>query len=51
MQSMFSSPTESVRSVRHDDVKTVLQSLCDRVAIRRRRHRIPFASQNQNRHI
>src|SRR4026208_42105 len=42
---------ESMRAARYDDVKTVHQSLCRPLTIRRWRYRIPLTSQNQNRHI
>src|ERR1044072_2081028 len=43
--------TQSVSSMRYDDVQTVLESLCHRIAVRRRSHRIPFTSHNQNRDV
>ena len=42
---------ETVCAARHDDVKTIRQSLRRALTIRWRRYGIPFASQNQNRYI
>ena len=42
---------ESVCAVRDDDVKTVRQRLRSTFTIRRRRHRIPLTSQDQNRYV
>jgi hypothetical protein len=44
-------PTETVRAMWHDDVKTILQCLRDSFAVRWRSYWIPLASQNQNGNI
>src|SRR6185503_1906478 len=42
---------EAVSTMRHYDVKTMLQRLRYPVAVSGRSHRIPLTCQNQNRHV